>query len=193
MAARLAEERQSLRPAARQPRAARIAASLAADDRARPLRPRAAELPLLERRLVEEREQARAKQELAKAAREIAASHASDREALTTAQASFESADKTLAEAADQLKVVEDQALRDSSEVQAARESLEQARKQGIRLKIERLELRYRSAAAELLKDYNLEAQRRAYPHSRARDERASGGAHSRPLQRGEARQHRRA
>lgn len=141
-----------------------LAAALAAEERARPLRPRAAELPLLERRLAEEQEDAQTKEQAAQAAREVAASHAPDRDALTTAQAAFESADKALAEAADQLKKVEEQALRDSSEVQAARESLEQARKQGIRLKKERLELRYRSAAADLLKDYNAEAQRRAFP-----------------------------
>ncbi len=141
-----------------------LATALAAEERARSLCPRAEELPLLERRFAEEQEDAQAKEQLAQGAREAAASRAPDRDALTTAQAAFESADRALAEAADQLKAVEEQALRDSAEVRAARESLEQARKQGIRLHKERLELRYRSAAADVLKDYNAEAQRRAFP-----------------------------
>lgn len=141
-----------------------LATVLAADERARPLRPRAAELPLLERRLAEEQQQTQATAERAKATRERAHSCAPDREALATAQSAFEAADKALAEAAETLKQVEEQALRESAEVQAARDSLDQARKQGLRLKKERLELRYRVAAAEVLKDYGADAQRRAFP-----------------------------
>jgi len=141
-----------------------LAAVSNAEDRARALRPRAAELPLLERRLAEEEEHARAKQEFAGSAREIAASRAPDREALKAAQIACEEADKALALADQELKAVEKQALQESAEVQAARDSVEQARKQGLRLKKERLELRYRAAAAEILKDYNAEAQRRAFP-----------------------------
>lgn len=143
---------------------AELAAASEAEERARALRPRAAELPLLARRLGEEEEQARTKQELAKQSRQIAASHAPDREALKQAQSACEAADKALTRTDEELKAVEEQALRESAEVQAARESLEQARKQGLRLKKERLELRYRATTAELLNDYAAEAQRRAFP-----------------------------
>jgi DNA repair protein SbcC/Rad50 len=141
-----------------------LAAVLAADERARPLRSRAAELPLLERRLGEEQEQSQAKAERAKTARQVAHGCAPDREALATAQAAFEAADKALAGTTNELKEVEEQALRENAEVQAARASLDQARKQGLRLKKERLELRYRFAAAEVLKEYCADAQRRAFP-----------------------------
>jgi exonuclease SbcC len=141
-----------------------LTTALAAEERARALRARAAELPLLERRLGEEQQQSQEKAERAKTARELAHSRAPDREALATAQSAFEAADKALAEAAEALKQVEEHALRESAEVQAARESLEQARKQGLRLKKERLELRYRVAAAEVLKEYGADAQRRAFP-----------------------------
>jgi exonuclease SbcC len=141
-----------------------LAATLTAEERAQPLRVRAGELPLLERRLREETAQAGAKAKAARGAREAATSRASDRDALAAAQDAFEAADAALSDAAEELKVAEEQALRESGEVQAARESLEQARKQGVRLKKERLELRYRAAAAETLKDYNTEAQRRAFP-----------------------------
>jgi exonuclease SbcC len=141
-----------------------LATTLDAEERARALRPRAAELPLLERRLVEEQEQARLKQELATGRRETAAARAPDREALKQAQLACEETDKALARADEELKAVEEQTLRENADVQAARESLEQARKQGLRLKKERLELRYRAAAAEILKNYNAEAQRRAFP-----------------------------
>lgn len=141
-----------------------LATVLAAEERARPLRPHAAELPLLERRLAEQQKESQAKGERAKTARKLAQSRAPDREALAMAQAAFEAADKALATATDELQEVEEQALRESADVQAARESLEQARKQGLRVKKERLELRYRVAAGEVLQEYSADAQRRAFP-----------------------------
>ena len=83
---------------------------------------------------------------------------------MTLAQEALDSAAESLSQASDDLREIEEKALRESSDVRAAREALERAQKQGQRLIKERLELRYRSTAALILKDYSAEAQRRAFP-----------------------------
>ena len=142
-----------------------LATALAAEERAHVLRPNAAEVALLEQRLASEHALAQASAAQAHALSESAAASAADRDALKAAQELLERADQALARCAEELQRAEEQALRDSAEVQAAREALKKrARKQGQRLKKERLELRYRGAAATILKDYNADAQRRAFP-----------------------------
>jgi DNA repair protein SbcC/Rad50 len=141
-----------------------LAAALAAEQRSHSLSGHAEQLPLLEHRFKDEQEQAQAKAESAQALTEAAGLRAPDRDALAAAQAALEIADEALAAAATAVQQAEEQALRESAEVQTAREALERARKHGQRLKKERLELRYRAAAATVLKDYNSEAQRRAFP-----------------------------
>lgn len=138
--------------------------SVAADERARDLKREAAQMELLQRRLASEEETAKEKQAHFETLQKAAEESASDREALQSAQVAFDEADEILKQASDALREIEEKALRESSEVQAAREALERARKQGRRLKKERLELRYRSTTASILKDYNAEAQRRAFP-----------------------------
>jgi DNA repair protein SbcC/Rad50 len=141
-----------------------LEAAVAADERARDLKKEAAQAELLERRLASEEEAAKEKQVRFETLQKAAEESASDREALKTAQVVLDDADEALVQATDQLREIEEEALRESSEVQAAREALERAHKQGQRLKKEQLELRYRSTTASILKDYNAEAQRRAFP-----------------------------
>jgi exonuclease SbcC len=141
-----------------------LKAAAAADERARDLKKEAAQVELLERRLASEEETAREKQVHFETLKKAAEESASDREALKSAQVAFDEADEALKDATDQLREIEEKALRESSDVQTAREALERARKQGQRLKKEQLELRYRSTTASILKDYNAEAQRRAFP-----------------------------
>jgi DNA repair protein SbcC/Rad50 len=141
-----------------------LKAAIAADERARDLKKEAAQVELLERRAATEEETAKEKQVQFETLKKAAEESASDREALRSAQVAFDDANDALKEASDQLREIEAKALRESSEVQAAHEALERARKQGQRLKKEQLELRYRSTTASILKDYNAEAQRRAFP-----------------------------
>jgi DNA repair protein SbcC/Rad50 len=141
-----------------------LKAAVAADERARDLKKEAAQVELLDRRLASEDETAKEKQVQFETLRKAAEESASDREALKSAQVAFDEADEALKQVTDHLREIEEKALRESSDVQAAREALERARKQGQRVKKDQLELRYRSTTASILKDYNGEAQRRAFP-----------------------------